>query len=84
MQQANLLPMIQHLENGPAIIEQLKVQNTNECAVTEPSVPVKTDSNVLDKEQATINNTNSESMPVSILKNIYRSPGRPKKTGVIS
>nr|XP_012214852.1 PREDICTED: zinc finger protein 236-like isoform X1 [Linepithema humile] len=83
MQQANLLPMIQHLENGPGIIEQLKLaQNANECAVTEPLSPIKADSNVLlDKEQATIDNTNSESMPVSILRNIYRSPGRPKKTG---
>lgn len=86
MQQANLLPMIQQLENGPSIIEQLKlVQNANEGAVTEPLLPAKTDSNVLlNKEQATIDNTNSESIPVSILKNIYRSPGRPKKTGVIS
>lgn len=85
MQQTNLLPLIQHFENGSAITEQLKVQDTNECGVTESLLSIGANSNVLlDKEQSTVyNHAKSESTPVSMIQNIYkRSPGRPKKTGI--
>lgn len=87
MQQTNLLPLIQHFgsENGSAIMEQLKVQDTNECTVTE-SLLSRDNSNVLlDKGQSTVDNAKSESTPVSMIQNVYkRSPGRPKKIGVTS
>jgi len=88
MQQTNLLPLIQHFENGSAITEQLKLQNTNECAVTESLLfKNKDNDNVLsNKGQSIIDNcAKNKSTPVSMVQNIYkRSPGRPKKTGVTS
>lgn len=84
VQQTNLLPLIQHFENGS--VEQLKMQDTNECEVTESS-SINNNSNVLsDKEQSTIDNhAKNESTPVSMIQNVSkRSPGRPKKTGVTS
>lgn len=87
MQQTNLLPLIQHFENGSATTEQLKVQNTSECGVTESLLSVRDNSNVLsDKEQSTVDNhAKSESTSVSMIQNIYkRSPGRPKKIGITS
>jgi len=86
MQQTNLLPLIQHFENGSAITEQLKLQDTNECAVTE-SLLSKDNGNVLsNKGQSMVDNcAKNKSTPVSMVQNIYkRSPGRPKKTGVTS
>lgn len=66
-------------------MEQLKVQDTNECAVTE-SLLSRDNSNMLsDKGQSTVDNAKSESTPVSMMQNVYKkSPGRPKKTGVTS
>ncbi|XP_011055241.1 PREDICTED: zinc finger protein 236-like isoform X2 [Acromyrmex echinatior] len=86
MQQTNLLPRMQYLETRSAITEQLKVQDTNECAVTEYLLPIRDNSSVLsDKGQLTINNhTKSKSTPVfNTIQNVYkRSPGRPKKNEV--
>ncbi|XP_077266139.1 uncharacterized protein LOC143899615 isoform X1 [Temnothorax americanus] len=87
MQQTNLLPLMQHLENASAVTEQLKVQDTNECGVTESLLPIRDNSNVLsDKGQSTVDNhAKNESTTVSMIQNAYkRSPGRPKKTGVTS
>ncbi|XP_011640624.1 zinc finger protein 236-like isoform X1 [Pogonomyrmex barbatus] len=88
MQQTNLLPLIQHFENGSSVTEQLKVQDTNECVVTESLLPITRDnSDVLSiKEQSTIDNhAKSRSTPVSAIQNVCnRSPGRPKKTGITS
>lgn len=66
-------------------MEQLKVQDTNECTVTE-SLLSRDNSNVLsNKGQSIVDNAKNESTPVSMIQNIYkRSPGRPKKTGVTS
>lgn len=87
MQQTNPLPLIQQFENGSAITEQLKVQNTSECEVTESLLSIRDNSNVIpDKGQSTVDNhTKSESTLVSMIQNVYkRSPGRPKKIGITS
>lgn len=91
MQQVNLLPIQQNIS---AITEQLKVvQNINECATTEPLLSIGEDNALLNKEenckkkteeQATIDNhvkNKSTSVSTSVHK---KSPGRPKKTEVIS
>ncbi|KYQ57286.1 hypothetical protein ALC60_03808 [Trachymyrmex zeteki] len=87
MQQTNLLPRMQYLENRSGITEPLKVQDTNEYTVTEYLLP-RDNSNVLsDKVQLTVDNhIKSKSTPVSnTVQNVYkRSPGRPKKNEVNS
>lgn len=90
MQQVNL-PIQQ---NASVITEQLKVvQNINECAITE-SLSIREDSNILlnkeenckkqTEEQTTIDN-HVKNKSLSISTSVHKkSPGRPKKTEVIS
>ncbi|XP_070530317.1 zinc finger protein 236 isoform X2 [Cardiocondyla obscurior] len=87
MQQTNLPPLMQSFENGSAITEQLKVQDTNEYQVSESLLLSRDNSNVLsNKGQSTVDNhAKSISASVSMVQNICkRSPGRPKKTEVTS
>lgn len=83
VQQTNILPM-QQFDDASVIIEQMKLQDANECAITEPFLSVE-DSNILsdEREQTTIDiYAKDESVPVAqdILK---KSLGRPRKTEVI-
>ncbi|XP_018394951.1 PREDICTED: zinc finger protein 260-like isoform X1 [Cyphomyrmex costatus] len=85
IQQTSLLPLMQHLENRSEITEQLKIQDTNKCAITDPLLPKDNSSMLSDKRQLTVDNdAKSRSTPVyNTIQNVYkRSPGRPKKKEV--
>ncbi|XP_032680584.1 zinc finger protein 236-like isoform X2 [Odontomachus brunneus] len=83
VQQTNILPM-QQFDNASVIIEQMKLQDANECAVTESFLSAG-DSSILsgEREQTAIDiYAKDESVPVSMAQDIFKkSLGRPRKTG---